>query len=613
MRKRTTWMMFLLTLLLGGSYVWYNGVPLMGETGRSAAANVLRMDPARVTQLVVQSDALQVICVRDNGGWRIEDPVGLRANQAVIDRLLAGLGSLSLDAPVVAADESVEPLQLDEYGLLRPRRRIRWQDALGAQSLLLGRATPMGSMLYARFDGSDNVYTLPLGVLEWIPEQLDAWRDRVLFHGDPDTVNRVEIRRPGGRVLLVRAEDGAWRLQQPVSGTADSLAVQRWLAAVHAWRVVGFEADQVGDASVYGLGEEATRVTLWNRVGNQEQQVWLGSPIEARSQQLYARRNGSPAVLSVSTSVLEQVSIPTYAFRQRALLAMQPAEVESIRLESGSARVVLERDAVGEWLVLEPTVRPADNARVQALLEAWTAAQIDRFIDQPEAATDETAMTADRAAMRLTFQPRGGRTATVLDIDLTPDTNGLIRVRKAEETNIYEVTQEVLQRTASEPQYYWDRRVFSVPQSAMRWLEIRGPDGEALLRFDDPSGMMLETDLAAMVDTQAVDSVLAEFDPLVAEAFTGNDPSVQAASGLAEPIWSWSLRFDGVDGVGQVLLVGEADANGRRYARTRGDRSIFLLDATQSDLFTRFPLILPPAEEEPEAVESATEPPMINR
>src|SRR5262249_43290118 len=118
-------------------------------------------------------------------------------------------------------------------------------------------------LFYAQLANDDAILTLPDSLMEVLPKNAMAFRDRTLGGASPAAVRKLIISRAGRTDELVPDQTGKpnrWRMQKPIDAPADSRAIPQILAILANLRADDFVADSQQNAAKFGLNEPILEV-----------------------------------------------------------------------------------------------------------------------------------------------------------------------------------------------------------------------------------------------------------------------------------------------------------------------------------------------------------------
>lgn len=598
-RIGTTWLLLLAVCLAGAMYWWTGGAEEAILRHREEVARAFAVRPERVTALVLDRDDLRIECRRIEGVWRIVAPVNARANAAEMDRMLTVLGEMRRGEVITANERRDAGLTLADYGLERPAARIEWSDGVVWRRLRIGRPAPVGNVLYVMLEDSEDILAVPNTLLNVWPDSVVSLRDRILFHGDPRRVYRAEVRRAGGFLQLQRGEDGVWRIHQPLAAKADAVAVHQWIDRLFELRIVEFMADVIADPSVYGLDDSATQVAIWTEGQPGGQTLWLGVPIDAQSDWVYARRHEGDSVFAVSADALLAGRVRPSDLRNRTLLPFGESAIARIEISKGSEQVKLEHDGAA-WQIRGSRYGRAEQAHVEALVAAWVGARIERFVDAPASHEAYAGITPDSMRVRFSVPDPAAAGAALQwrDIEFVvsdmrlPD--GGLLIGRDQDASMYEVAADLMAVTTANGLHYRDRSIFMLDRTSVIRIHQTILEQETILLPNGSGRLILQPPVNGMMDSNSLSRVVDTLLTLRADEFLVDQPEEWARYGLEDPAVSWFLRLDADAGIGRSLRIGHVRPDGRAYARTLGHNTLFLLSSRDTEVLTQ-PLVRPVA------------------
>lgn len=593
MKFRTTWFLLLLVCALGGFIWFYERRTESTREHEEELRKAMRFSAAKTSFLRFEAGALQVECAKEGDDWKIVQPIRARAEEGEIGRILNGLETMPRGEVVAADDWKKRGLTLADYGLDQPRARITLGDGLQRRTILVGRDAPLGRSLYIKEDGRDEIVATDTNLLTFIPQSVSGLRSRVLLDGSPEQVRRLEVRNPSGFIQALRRDNGDWMIQQPLLARADRALIRDLLDQSFGVRVEEFVSDSGAPSASYGLDDTGLQIVVTGDEKEESQTLLLGKPVEKNQEQMYARLNKEDFVYAVRTDAVARLSLKVEDLRDRRLLPLSSYDISFVRLEAGERMIVLQKKDDGGWLVTEPKQWTADTERVKDLLNQWTAARIERFID--EAGTNLAELGLAPPACRLTFSrliasaskegkgqivAAGDEQMTLLINDAPRgDDSGRLLAKLDTENSVYEVSNGIYRTISLDPLFFRDREVLSLDSTNVVTItQLAGARERSIQRDGGEAAFHAVPPEAGEVDEEAVKDILMAISRLRVADYVADDPQDLVPFGLDAPRMTLTFGLAGGSGIGKTLMLGaEAKAQGI-YAMIQGEDIVFVLD-----------------------------------
>jgi hypothetical protein len=268
-------------------------------------------------------------------------------------------------------------------------------------SLQFGRHDPLRKTVYARVEGDRTILALPETILDVLPKNTLAFRERQVLALNPGQVNKLTIVRGGIRYVLepsgAAGRPNAWRMREPVSAPADVESVTAVLTMLNGLRAESLVAEKLGDGKAYGLDQPAIRVSWWSRSEPESTPTDASAKGEsgARGGTLaiagqgptaasrFAVVEGHPPVFTLSTAAIQ----PFLAeFHDRRVLTFPVEKVERLTLRWPDRTLSFARHpqplgGPADWRP-EPGIDVSgfDMSRLNALAEALARLSTTRFV-----------------------------------------------------------------------------------------------------------------------------------------------------------------------------------------------------------------------------------------
>jgi hypothetical protein len=302
----------------------------LAELPQSAVAlrsqKVADFEPNAVSEIRIKSPSHNFLLTKDSNEWLQKEPAEAKADSATIATLLRKIGSLE-------TSEFLEPGKVREPQLSPPLVTIQLrQSRLGRSAdtsangelvldLHLGRLDGTRKVVYAQLANDSAVLTLPDSIVDVLPKNGMAFRDRSLGGPGPGGVHKLIITRAGRTDELVPEEGGQpnrWRMRRPIDAPADTRSITQVFAVLANLRADEFVADSQKDAAKFGLNQPLLEVA-WETDGMHRLKVGAQVP---RKASYFATIDSSPAVFVLAAETLKPFEAE---FRDHLVMSFPPA------------------------------------------------------------------------------------------------------------------------------------------------------------------------------------------------------------------------------------------------------------------------------------------------
>jgi hypothetical protein len=227
--------------------------PDTAEAARQAQ-KVLNFDREKIDRITIQNGDDKIGLRRTGDKWRLETPINDQADSSLISSLLFDLESWQKDATISAKEIEADKNKLTEYGLTKPKLRLKLSGPGAPAEILFGKDAALEGKMYVRFDNSKEALIVTQTVKKAIDKKPEDFRDRRLTNLLLGQVGRVVLKTPAGEMELQKKNEH-WDILKPLRARADDQKVNDLIAQVTNARIEQFVADDRGDLHPYGLAE----------------------------------------------------------------------------------------------------------------------------------------------------------------------------------------------------------------------------------------------------------------------------------------------------------------------------------------------------------------------
>ena len=272
--------------------------------------------------------------------------------------------------------------------------------------LVIGAEVPASASTLVRVDDRTDAYVVDGVFFSQVTRAAGDWRDKRLFTGSRDAIQRVTLRgagpRQGGEPVVLARHGEELRLESPIVDRADHDKVDRLLGdltslvgpALHrpprpsAGRARPRPAAGRGGGAASTAAPSPSASSWGHRPMTRRRRGAPAPPPASVTGDRYGRADGQLFV--VATPLGEAVERPAAEWQAPALSALSLYQIEKATIERGGKKLTLARDGT-EWKRGDDKV---PYTPVSELFYALTGAHADRFLRRAEARADGAALDA---------------------------------------------------------------------------------------------------------------------------------------------------------------------------------------------------------------------------
>ena len=397
----------LIVVLLGlGAYIYF--VTWKQPEGGADAAKkqdkvFAGLDSSKIEELKVTSAAGDATTVKkDAGGWQVMQPVTAKADESEIGSLTSALASTEVSRVV---DEN--PTNLNDYGLSNPRIEVDFKAAgdKDYRKLMVGGKTPTGGDLYARRNDEKKVFLIPAFQESTLNRTTFDLRDKGLLKFDREKVDGIDV-SAGGKTIAIAKDGGDWKLTKPVQTKADFGSVEGLVGRLQTAQMKSIAADQASPADLKKYGLDKPEATVNVNIGSSRATLLLGG--KASDNTVYARDASKPAVVTVDSSLVDDLKKDADSYRRKDLFEFRPFNATHIEMSRNGQTIVLDRvkgqnDKPDTWKRVSPAAADVDKEKMDGLLSKLSNMRASSFVDS----TAKTGL--DKPALTITVKFDDGK------------------------------------------------------------------------------------------------------------------------------------------------------------------------------------------------------------
>ena len=469
MKSKTTGIWFVLAAaLFAGSWLTQKYL----QPGAPSTNNLLPgLHAGDLTGIQISpAGAREIEAVRSNHVWQLQKPIAYPAQAAAIAALAGALEKLAPAMRLTAAEMRAHKNADAGFGFDNPQFRLEVFAGEQNWHLLVGNKTAPGDQVFIRVVGLDGAFVTDASWLQLLPRSADEWRDTALV----DAAGAIDwiVVTNGAKALEFRRDptNHLWRIVRPYPARADGARIAAALQQLQSGRATQFiNDDSRVDLSSYGL--QPAELDVWLGHGTNFTSAIHAGKNPPESAQIFARREGWNAVVTVAKDTFTPWRGPVNDFRDPHLLALAApvAEIEVL----GENHFTLQQQGENHWTVAGEKFS-ADAENVTNFLKLLTNLRVADFVKDFATASDLQGFGLATPARQIVLRGTAGDTNSIL-AQLrfsTTDTNRVL-VKRDDEGFVYALQTEDFARLPEAGWEFRDRRVWSFSETNVAQVTLR--------------------------------------------------------------------------------------------------------------------------------------------
>ena len=565
------------------------------EEGRQQARNVVNFDRSKVDGIIIQNGDEKIEIRRGDNKWRIETPIKDLADAALVENLLSDLETWQKEGTISAKDIDADKSKLTEYGLNRPKLKLKLLGPDRPPEILFGKDAALEGRMYVRFDNSKETFLVRQSVKKDIDKKAEEFRDRKLTDLTTAQVRRIVLKTPAGEMELEKKGDH-WDIVKPLRARADDEKVGDLIAQVTTARIQQFVADDHGDLRPYGLAEPRGSITLFSQEGKKDQKVeiadsikvfgqedkgqmlQIGSVSEKEKDQVYVRFAPRGSVYTLPKKIEEVLNAKPADLRDYHLVRIDTNVLDRITIDApGKSKTVLARKDSG-WTIANRNNLPANSDAVRRLIDALQNERVTKFVE--DVASNLPKYGLDKPHLQLTFSSFASENTAETKAGEEPfatlafgkEEGDSVYARLTDEPFIVAVRRGLLNQIPTDPLQWQELSIFKFKPDQIHRVSITTDKELSLERGENNQWHWLKG--TGPIDGRNVQSLLNTLSNLYAVRWLG---TTTPQDGLEKPQLTVAFTTSPDDKTTHKLVIGAGANNGNWCAHVDGREGTFVI------------------------------------
>jgi Domain of unknown function (DUF4340) len=582
--------------LAGAVYIkFYESKKPGTEEAERQSRNVVTFNREKIEGVIIQNGDDKIDIRRHDNKWRVETPIKDQADSALINGLLSDLENWQKDATISAKEIETDRSRLNEYGLSKPKLRLKLLGPDAPPEILFGKDAALEGKMYVRFENSKDAFVAAQSVRKAIDKKPEDFRDRKLTDLIMAQVSRVVLKTVAGEMELQKKGDH-WEIVKPLRARGDDQKVDDLIAQVTTARIEQFVADDRGDLHSYGLAEPRGSVTLFGQDDKQGQMLQIGGVPEKGKDQVYVRFSARGFVYTLPKKIEEILNTKPNDVRDRHLVRIDTKILDRITIEApGKGKTILARKDEN-WTIASRNNAQANSGEVRRLIDTMQNEQVTKFIE--DVASNLAKYGLDKPQLQLTFSSFASENTAETKAGEQPfatvafgKVDGAnVYARLGDEPFIVAVRRGLLDQIFADPLQWQELSIFKFKPEQIHRLSIVTDKELSLVRGANNqwtwlkgSGEINQTNAQSLVNTLSM---------LGAVRWVG---STAPAHGFDKPQLAITFTTSPDDKTSHKLTVGSASGDGMWFAHLDEREGTFVISAPDLNAM-KLPLVSQPSQ-----------------
>jgi len=337
---------------------------------KESAGKLLDIDKAAITELILEPTALHFI--KDGENWNIINPVETDGDKAAVDAILNMFDWAKIERTI--ATDSVE---YADYGLAPEIGKMIVVHEGTVDTLFVGENTPTGSFVFARKNGSPEVFLTTTSLQTNIQKTLFEVRNKKVLRFDVNNIKALVLTNRRGKIELFKA--GAdWMIKGKNYISGEISEINQLTNRLNSETAKEFVDENPADLHKYGLTNPVVKVNLL--LGEEKSQATLLVG-KALNDKYYAKDDSRKPVFLVDSAFVNLFDVSVTDLRNKNIVNFNQSDVDKIELAFDGQTIICEKDTANNWLVVAPNSGAAKSYQITLLLSNLSSLKAEEFVD----------------------------------------------------------------------------------------------------------------------------------------------------------------------------------------------------------------------------------------
>ncbi len=298
--------------------------------------------------------------------------------------------------------------------------------------------------------------------------------ERRLFDLDLNSLTMIQF-VAGESTLDCAKENGIWMVgdQKQGMGRADVAVVYRMIDELYRMgkgtTITAKELNVRGlNASEYGFDSPAVRIEA---IDNQGRHSWLIGRSTPLGDEVYVKEAEQDDIYTVSSRLMSLIPSDPDQLRNRILFAGGSGAVKRLEIRGPGGFIRVTKEPSSQWHIQQPIVAQADSQEVDVYIEGLYMLRIDDFI--ADNVSDLSVYGLQNETRQISVGTSDGTSTTLVVGDEIPGRAGFVYARRADDTSVFAVEDDVLDMLGVSVNRFRNARVLAIAKDDVTGVSVK--------------------------------------------------------------------------------------------------------------------------------------------
>ncbi len=415
-------------------------------------------------------------------------------------------------------------------------------------------------------------------------EELVQRQQMVLPDYKVTQINKIEIRKDTGSIVLENVGGDKWRLLEPLNLRADTAEVHNILSQFEFLKKMGTlkEAEiENFKREDYGLEKPKVVINLWRQKrllkaegtdpGNESKYtIYVGDRIAAGQDNVYISLEGMSDIFVVKGELLEKIAKDVNDLRNKWVFDFDEAAVERVKIVNTAKESILCSKEESLWWMSEPVTDRADSQRIKGIISELKNLKIAKADFVSDTESDIAKCGLDKPILSVSIGYRDEVQTLLLGHSL----DERVYAKRSDESSIFFVHDVVIDDMDLESNDLRDRqflRFESIGSYGIEQLQFDYLDVAITIDKTKQYDWMIKSPEEILADGDVIRGFVEKIKELQIQEFVDDSGEDFGKYGLDQPSVAVSVFRKIGEGETVKFLVGKTDENGGLCYVSRAD------------------------------------------